>query len=846
MMNHSWLWVSSLSLLLAGIPSIVQLTVATPIEQDLSPHADRLLHQGVEFHQSGNLEQAITTLEAALTQYQTNGDLEQQLLTLVQLSAVYIDAGYAHQAIDTATAALQLAQQTHNQHQEFQSLGNLAIAHVNLGDYLTALDMNQQALALAQTLNNPQAEAQILGNTASVYEALGDYENALRVLHEGLAIAVEFEDIGGQISLLSNLGAGEGMLGNYEQAIEVYHQALSYLEQINDPTSRAHTLLNLGSAHHNLGDGEQANSFYQEGLALAQNLGDRRLQVLFLINIAMVYEDRRDYDAAIATHEQAAAIARQLEDPRIQGLIWNNLGHSLLQAGNLDQAELVLRQAIARLESIRPAQHDAYNISIFDTHVLTYNLLQQILIAQGNVEEALVISERGRARAFVERLAQQREVSSDEYPTDTAPTLDEIRRIAQTQQATLVQYSIVPDHAFKFQGRQRGADAELWIWVVQPTGDIHFQQVDLTDLDISLETLVTETRSSIGIRPRSRSQPMEFQIGDRVRRDGDPLSWLPYEILVIDHETELLTLHHPNFALPSPVHASEVYKVDSTATALPRFQLLHTILIQPIQQFLPSDSDDLVVFIPTESLFHVPFAALQDAQGHYLIEHHTTITSPSIQVLDFTSQRRQELADLSLSSATETLVVGNPDPMPNHLSRLPYAEEEAKAIAQILNTRPLIGAEATETQVRQRLETASMIHFATHGLFHENTPLQGAIAFSPDHEQDGLLTAEELLGYFLQAKLVVLSACETGQGRITGDGVLGLSRSLIQSGAPNVLVSLWQVPDDATASLMVSFYDYHQSGLSYAHALRHSMLDTLQQYPNPHQWAAFTLVGVGY
>jgi hypothetical protein len=422
------------------------------------------------------------------------------------------------------------------------------------------------------------------------------------------------------------------------------------------------------------------------------------------------------------------------------------------------------------------------------------------------------------------------------------PSLDQIRQIAQTQNATLVQYSIVPDQEFKFQGRQRGTDAKLWIWVVQPTGDIDFRSVDLTTLDSSIEELVTSTRLSIGVRTRSRSQPIEFEVGDRVRRDGEPLSWEPYEIIEIDTNENLLTLSHPNFTLPAPVHPSEIYKVDTSASAFPRFQELHSLLIEPVADLLPDDPNALVVFIPTEELFLVPFPALQNSNGQTLIERHTMATSPSIQVLDLTYQRRQQIAYLTTES-TNALIVGNPAPMPNQLSELPYSEEEAKAIAQLLNTQPVLGNEATETLIRQQIPTARLIHFATHGLFNEADPLQGAIAFSPDNEQDGLLTAEELLTQSIQADLVVLSACETGQGRITGDGVIGLARSLIQSGTPSVLVSLWQVPDDATATLMTAFYNHHQSGMNYAQALRHAMLDTQQQYPNPHQWAAFMLVG---
>ena len=106
-----------------------------------------------------------------------------------------------------------------------------------------------------------------------------------------------------------------------------------------------------------------------------------------------------------------------------------------------------------------------------------------------------------------------------------------------------------------------------------------------------------------------------------------------------------------------------------------------------------------------------------------------------------------------------------------------------------------------------------------------------------------MLSAEEILDLKLNAELVVLSACNTGRGEITGDGVIGLSRSLIIAGVPSVIVSLWSVPDAPTASLMSEFYRNQERQLDKAQSLRQAMLITMRQHPNPINWAAFTLIG---
>ncbi|MEB3293415.1 MAG: CHAT domain-containing protein [Synechococcales bacterium] len=117
------------------------------------------------------------------------------------------------------------------------------------------------------------------------------------------------------------------------------------------------------------------------------------------------------------------------------------------------------------------------------------------------------------------------------------------------------------------------------------------------------------------------------------------------------------------------------------------------------------------------------------------------------------------------------------------------------------------------------------------------------MVLAPSSQDNGLLTSQEILNLKLQANLVVLSACDTGRGTISGDGVLGLSRSILAAGTPSVIVSLWAVSDRSTAHLMGEFYRFRQAKMNKAQALRQAMLTTLQQYPDPRDWAAFTLIG---
>jgi CHAT domain-containing protein len=126
----------------------------------------------------------------------------------------------------------------------------------------------------------------------------------------------------------------------------------------------------------------------------------------------------------------------------------------------------------------------------------------------------------------------------------------------------------------------------------------------------------------------------------------------------------------------------------------------------------------------------------------------------------------------------------------------------------------------------------------------EGMSIRGKLAFAPSSQDDGWLKSEEIINLKLNAELVVLSSCDTALGKITGDGVIGLSRSFFAAGVPSVVGSLWSPSDRESTLLMTSFYENLSKNPDRAYALRQAMLATMKKYPNPFYWSAFTLIGV--
>eukprot|EP00961_Rhodomonas_salina_P159749 2151330-Rhodomonas_salina.1 len=234
-------------------------------------------------------------------------------------------------------------------------------------------------------------------------------------------------------------------------------------------------------------------------------------------------------------------------------------------------------------------------------------------------------------------------------------------------------------------------------------------------------------------------------------------------------------------------------------------KMMYQLLMQPIEQFLRDCSEVLIV--PHHSLFTVPWAALLDEQGLYLIQKFAVRIAPSLRVA-----LAQAKAPCGTARA-RSFIVGNP--VPNRCGPLPYAQREAEHVSAFLLQRQtgrvdiVIGKHATRQKVLSMLRGATWVHFACHAQLEDHALV---LARENDAESELLSMADVQANVRLSAgSTVILSACNTGRGEITGEGVVGLSRGFVAVGASCVLVSLWSVADESTHFLMQHLYTFMES-----------------------------------
>ena len=287
---------------------------------------------------------------------------------------------------------------------------------------------------------------------------------------------------------------------------------------------------------------------------------------------------------------------------------------------------------------------------------------------------------------------------------------------------------------------------------------------------------------------------------------------------------------------------------------------LYDLFVKPAQAQLRGKTN--IVIAPDNSLWDLPFQALVNGAGRFLLEDASITYAPSLTVLREMTKRR-----LSQTATRTLLALGNPvlgtaPAKRNGLSmrdgsrdQLPESGEEVKALARLYGaarSKVYVGAEAREDRVKSEAGGAGILHFSTHGTLNNAAPMYSYLTLAEvGPNDDGLLEAWELMQLDLKAELAVLSACETARGRIgAGEGVIGFSWAMFIAGVPSTVVSQWKVDSASTRDLMVNFHRSlisKQTRPTKTDALRQAALKLMRnpETSHPFYWAGFVLVGDG-
>lgn len=727
---------------------------------------------------------------------------------------------------------LEMARAEGRQDWEAEALIDLAGPLGATGEYQTALERLEEAERLLGRTGQTIQLLQVLQQRSAIYALTGRLSEAAQAGVESLSVvdqllAREEEHSEHERAYLRKkrveilLALAQNQMwapvdctdakAEVERLLELLKADVKLLQ---DPRYYA-LVLNLEAAAAGVFDGDYARALekLERGWELYQDherrpgqvrLVEQEAENLGLLSHAAASAGQIDKAQSYA--QQGLDRARGLESPIAKEGVLTALGRALYLAGDYDRAEAVLREGLGIWSDLRAQfpegtpERAAMSVMFFDS----YEVLQAIALARQDIEGALRIAEELRGNPLVAGNHLEAQSSAGREPS-----FDPVA-VARAWNATIVVYGLLPDFRQwvlpgKLQGLQRGLDKTLLIWVIDPDDGIRFQQVDLT------AGFSPDTPSSI---PWSK-----------------PKQGCAAGIRLLDYINK--------------THASVVAK----DIAKQERRELHRLLIEPIADLLRGDVDRTVVLMPYGPLYQVPFAALEDSQGRWLIKRHTISLSPSIALLDRLAQRSSGERGPRSVDAGQALVVGIGEFQgfnDNRLAPLPNAVKEARLVANHFGVKPVLSDRATKDTVLSMLPEAQVVHLATHASY--ELPEANNVLFLANGER---LTTHDIAKRDLNTELVALNACRSVGGRITAEGVVGMASAFLSAGAKRTLVSIWDVvdPEEKKADLppqplfAQALYDSYAETGSWARALRDAMLVVAEHYPNPRIWGGFTLIG---
>ena len=447
---------------------------------------------------------------------------------------------------------------------------------------------------------------------------------------------------------------------------------------------------------------------------------------------------------------------------------------------------------------------EANKIGFVGDKQVVYARLIAVLIEQGRAVEAFDYIERSKSRALVDMLASKKDFAAPD-PAQAGLML------AQLDAADL--NARIQDESAKPEARTTGAR------------NLQVARETLQSAAPELSTLVTV--SSVPSAELKALVGPDETLVEYYYQGTDLYAFL------LDRE-RLLALRLDATQLASQVQSLRKTLEDTESQAWQQSARgLYQRLWQPLEKLITSKN---VIVVAHGALHYLPFAALQDAEGKFLLDRHSLRFLPSASVLKF-------LRPVLQNKDGRLLALGNPDLDDPRLD-LAFAEGEAKLVASLYpSSRVLVRKDASESNFKKAGSVFSRIHFASHGKFQADEPLKSGLYLAKDADNDGVLTVGELYSMNLEADLVTLSACETGLGKISnGDDVVGLTRGFLYAGSRSIVASLWSVDDKATATLMQAFYA-NLASMNKREALRQAQIKAREAFPHPFFWAAFQLTG---
>ena len=865
---------------------------------DPSGEATTLNNIGLIYDSLGDKERALDYYNRALPILRTVGNRRVEAITLVNVGLAYASLGEKQKALGYYNQALPILRAVSDRGGEAVTLNNIGYLYHSLGDKQKALDYFGRALPILQEVGNTHVAAITLNNIGYAYDSINERQKALDYYNQALQVFRTVGDRRMEAFTLNNLGVSYRSQGEKQKALDFFTHALSIRLAVGDRPGQAATLSDIGSIYDLMAQQQKALNYYRQALELSRTVEDREIEASTLHRIAQVELNLGQFVKARADIEAALVI--------VEGLRTKIAGQELRASyfATTQQYFEFYIDLLMRLQRLDPNRgYDAMALEVSE-RARARNLLDVLTEARANIRQGVdpVLLDQERALEQKLNVAAERQTRllsevrdkkhADSLRSQTESLLTQYQELEARIRASSPHYAALTQRAQVSlkEIQQQVLDPET-ILLEYALGDKKSFLFAVTPSLIKSFELPARAEIERAARRTydlltARNQRIKFETADEQRiriAKADTGYWESATVLsrmllkpvaALLGKKRLLIVadgalnYIPFAALPAPDSLNPErgslkskgnnqrdgrdYGVQTAGFELP-LALNHEIVSLPSASTLAILRRELSERKPATKTL----AVLADPVFEKDDERVKATKLPQGRDnREKKSAEGQGAAGAEKSSTptydTQADTVGGV----NRIERLRFTRQEANNILALVSEtdsmKALDFAANRAAATSPELEQYRYVHFATHGVLNSAHPELSALVLSLVNEQgveqDGFLWAHEVYNLRLPAEMVVLSGCRTGLGKeIKGEGLVGLTRGFMYAGSARVLVSLWDIADEASSELMVRVYKgiLGQQRLRPAAALRAAQISIWKEkrWEAPYYWAAFILQG---
>ncbi len=750
------------------------------------------------------------------------GDLNRAVQVRIATVTSMIEMGWFTAALEEANKLLSLARSNPKTGALYMvpALQTVANAQYAANEFANARKSYEQAYALLPRLDARQisdvARANMDQGYAYCLASTGDLDQARQYLLKALPVFKAKADAYNQAQAANALGVIEVLDGQSGKGMAYFLQSIDFQTVISPKAPKLHAIVlqNMAVAEYRSGSYRDCKTHLDGALSVLTHTKEQMFKGRIYQSLAEAAYKSADLTAAENNANKAISIAEKIND---DGCLWRSyLLRARLQLARqeVDQAKESLKSAVSYFRSpqagaFMAADSLSFPVSRDDMGAT----LVQLMASQGLTEQALLAAEQLKEENFISEWLKR---GGQVKPEDRDVYLELTSQRARIHAA---EASATPNSLVK----------EWQSWMER------FRSV--VTANRSLARLIAPVPNTpadiIAAVQKTKATAVEYLVG--------PESTM---VFTIDPAGRISSTNLPvnrarlKSEVTSLLELSTKSGADEAGAQTEKLTLkaLYNQLLPPsVRQFLPQTPEQMIVIIPDGPLYNLPFAALIDEKGKFLVEGHLLSMASSMSVI--MDCPPEYSADLNMLVASTNSAGVSEQSENDQITSAVGAERVTK----------LVGKDASLTNIEEQAKGKSVVHISTKLPLLENNPLRSVLPIFGDSDDMGRkVTADRLCGTPMAVDLIVWSASSVSPKDARGNAVKVFSRGLNYAGARNVLMSLWWQPDAQRIDELVSVFKSKKAGSTPAQGLRKAQLAAISRDPSLKNWAGFQLLGPGY